>query len=285
MINKQDNCYSLREQSLLLGVNRSTLYYKPAEIRTIDRELMDLLDEQYTRTPFYGVLRMRQFLKSKGYEVGKEHVRTLLRNMGLCAVFPKPKISSSQADHKIYPYLLEGLEIEYPNQIWSTDITYLRLVHGFAYLMAIIDWYSRCVLSYRISNTLDAGFCVEALEEALSKYSTPNIFNSDQGSQFTSLEFTEKLLAAGILISMDGRGRVFDNIFVERLWRSVKYENVYLSDYQNIPEARYGLKNYFEFYNNERFHQALEYKTPWQVYSAATPQTSVKKGGELLVVC
>lgn len=285
MINKQDNCYSLREQSLLLGVNRSTLYYKPAAIRTIDRELMDLLDEQYTRTPFYGVLRMRQFLKSKGYDVGKEHVRTLLRNMGLCAVFAKPKISSSQADHKIYPYLLEGLEIEYPNQIWSTDITYLRLVHGFAYLMAIIDWYSRCVLSYRISNTLDAGFCVEALEEALSKYSTPNIFNSDQGSQFTSLEFTEKLLAAGILISMDGRGRVFDNIFVERLWRSVKYENVYLSDYQDIPEARYGLKNYFEFYNNERFHQALEYKTPWQVYSAATPQTSVKKGGELLVVC
>lgn len=285
MINKQDNCYSLREQSLLLGVNRSTLYYKPAAIRTIDRELMDLLDEQYTRTPFYGVLRMRQFLKSKGYDVGKEHVRTLLRNMGLCAVFAKPKISSSQADHKIYSYLLRGLEIEYPNQIWSTDITYLRLVHGFAYLMAIIDWYSRCVLSYRISNTLDAGFCVEALEEALSKYSTPNIFNSDQGSQFTSLEFTEKLLAAGILISMDGRGRVFDNIFVERLWRSVKYENVYLNDYQDIPEARYGLKNYFEFYNNERFHQALEYKTPWQVYSAATPQTSVKKGGELLVVC
>jgi len=228
---------------------------------------------------------MRQFLNSRGYDVGKEHVRTLLRNMGLCAVFARPKISSSQAEHKIYPYLLEGLEIEYPNQIWSTDITYLRLVHGFAYLMAIIDWYSRCVLSYRISNTLDAGFCVEALEEALSKYSTPNIFNSDQGSQFTSLEFTEKLLAAGILISMDGRGRVFDNIFVERLWRSVKYENVYLNDYQDIPEARYGLKNYFEFYNNERFHQALEYKTPWQVYSAATPQTSVKKGGELLVVC
>ena len=285
MINKQDNCYSLRDQCFLLGLNRSTLYYKPAEIRTIDRKLMDLLDEQYTRTPFYGVLRMRQFLKSKGYDVGKEHVRTLLRNMGLCAVFARPKISSSQADHKIYPYLLEGLEIEYPNQIWSTDITYLRLVHGFAYLVAIIDWYSRCVLSYRISNTLDAGFCVEALEEALSKYSTPNIFNSDQGSQFTSLEFTEKLLAAGILISMDGRGRVFDNIFVERLWRSVKYENVYLNDYQDIPEARYGLKNYFEFYNNERFHQALEYKTPWQVYSAATPQTSVKKGGELLVVC
>ena len=285
MINKQDNCYSLRDQCFLLGVNWSTLHYKPVGINTTDREMMDLLDKQYTRTPFYGVLRMRQFLKSKGYEVGKEHVRTLLRNMGLCAVFAKPKISSSQADHKIYPYLLRGLEIEYPNQIWSTDITYLRLVHGFAYLMAIIDWYSRCVLSYRISNTLDAGFCVEALEEALSKYSTPNIFNSDQGSQFTSLEFTEKLLACGILISMDGRGRVFDNIFVERLWRSVKYENVYLNDYQDIPEARYGLKNYFEFYNNERFHQALEYKTPWQVYSAATPQTSVKKGGELLVVC
>jgi len=246
---------------------------------------MDLLDEQYTKTPFYGVLRMKQFLKSKGHDVGKEHVRTLLRNMGLVAVFPKPKTSSMKADHKIYPYLLRGIKIEYPNQVWSTDITYLRLVYGFAYIMAIIDWYSRFVLSYRISNTLDTGFCVEALEEAIGKYNTPMIFNSDQGSQFTSLEFTEKLLAAGILISMDGRGRVFDNIFVERLWRSVKYENVYLSDYQNIPEARYGLKNYFEFYNNERFHQALEYKTPWQVYSAATPQTSVKKGGELLVVC
>ena len=284
MISKQDN-FSLRDQCLLLGVNRSTLYYKPAEIRPIDRRLMDLLDEQYTKTPFYGVLRMRQFLNSKGYDVGKEHVRTLLRNMGLCAVFPKPRISSMGAKHKIYPYLLRGMKIEYPNQIWSTDITYLRLVYGFAYLVAIIDWYSRCVLSHRISNTLDTGFCVEALDEAIGKYNTPTIFNSDQGSQFTSLEFTEKLLAAGILISMDGRGRVFDNIFVERLWRSVKYENVYLSDYQNIPEARYGLKNYFEFYNNERFHQALEYKTPWQVYSAATPQTSVKKGGELLVVC
>jgi putative transposase len=285
LINKRDNCYSLRDQSLLLGINWSTLYYRPIGINPIDREMMDLLDKQYTNTPFYGVLRMRQFLKSKGYKVGKEHVRTLLRNMGLCAVFPGPKTSNMRADHKIYPYLLRGLEIEYPNQIWSTDITYLRLVHGFAYLVAIIDWYSRCVLSYRISNTLDAGFCVEALEEALSKYKTPDIFNSDQGSQFTSLEFTEKLLAAGILISMDGRGRVFDNIFVERLWRSVKYENIYLNDYQDIPEARYGLKNYFEFYNNERFHQALKYKTPWQVYSDVLPQTSIKKGGELLVVC
>ena len=284
MISKQDN-YSLREQCLLLGINRSTLYYKPAEIRPIDRVLMDLLDEQYTRTPFYGVLRMKQFLNSRKYDVGKEHVRTLLRNMGLCAVFPKPKTSGMKAEHKIYPYLLRGVEIEYPNQVWSTDITYLRLAQGFSYLVAIIDWYSRFVLSYRISNTLDTGFCVEALDEAIGKYNTPNIFNSDQGSQFTSLEFTEKLLAAGILISMDGRGRVFDNIFVERLWRSVKYENVYLSDYQNIPEARYGLKNYFEFYNNERFHQALEYKTPRQVYLGVTSQTSVKKGGELLVVC
>ena len=284
MISKQDN-YSLREQCLLLGINRSTLYYKPAEIRPIDRVLMDLLDEQYTRTPFYGVLRMKQFLNSKGHGVGKEHVRTLLRNMGLVAVFPKPKTSIMKAEHKIYPYLLRGVEIEYPNQVWSTDITYLRLAQGFSYLVAIIDWYSRYVLSYRISNTLDTGFCVEALVEAIGKYNTPNIFNSDQGSQFTSLEFTEKLLAAGILISMDGRGRVFDNIFVERLWRSVKYENVYLSDYQNIPEARYGLKNYFEFYNNERFHQALEYKTPRQVYLGVTSQTSVKKGGELLIVC
>lgn len=284
MISKQDN-YSLREQCLLLGINRSTLYYKPTEIRPIDRALMDLLDEQYTKTPFYGVLRMKQFLNSKGHDVGKEHVRTLLRSMGLVAVFPRPKTSGIKAYHKIYPYLLRGVEIEYPNQVWSTDITYLRLTQGFAYLVAIIDWYSRYVLSYRISNTLDAGFCVEALDEAIVKYNTPNIFNSDQGSQFTSLEFTEKLLAAGILISMDGRGRVFDNIFVERLWRSVKYENVYLSDYQNIPEARYGLKNYFEFYNNERFHQALDYKTPQQVYLGVTSQTSVKKGDELLVVC
>ena len=285
LINKKDKCYSLRDQCLLLGINHSTLYYKPVVINPIDLELMDLLDKQYTSTPFYGVLRMRQFLKSKGYLIGKEHVRTLLRNMGLCAVFPRPKISNSKIHHKIYPYLLEGLEIEYPNQIWSTDITYLRLVRGFAYLVAIIDWYSRCVLSYRVSNTLDTGFCIEALEEALGKYKTPDIFNSDQGSQFTSIEFTEKLLTAGISISMDGRGRVFDNIFVERLWHSVKYENIYLNDYQDIPEARHGLKNYFEFYNNERFHQALKYKTPWQVYSSTMSQRSEKKGGEFQVVC
>ena len=228
---------------------------------------MNLLDEQYTRTPFWGVRNMTTYLRNRGYQVGKDRVRTLLRNMGLVAIFAKPNLSKPHLQHKIYPYLLRDLDIRRPNQVWSTDITYIRLNHGFAYLVAIMDWYSRYVLSWRLSNTLDSRFCVEALQDALERHGRPEVFNSDQGCQFTAQEFIGVLTGAGVTISMDGKGRCLDNIFVERLWRSVKYENVYLYGYQDIPEAREGLRNYFAFYNYERFHQGLDNKTPWQVYT------------------
>lgn len=228
---------------------------------------MRLLDAQYTRTPFWGVRTMRAYLDRLGIDIGMDHTRTLLRALGLAAIYPKPNTSKPCPEHKIYPYLLKGVEVTRPNQVWSTDITYIRLTYGFCYLVAIIDWYSRAVLSWRLSNTLDAGFCIEALQEALLKYGDPEIFNTDQGAQFTSEDFTKILLERHISISMDGKGRCLDNIFVERLWRSVKYENVYLKGYQTIPQARAGLSEYFYFYNNERFHQSLDYKTPWQVYT------------------
>jgi putative transposase len=231
---------------------------------------MNLLDEQYMRTPFWGVRNMTTFIKESGYKtVGKDHVRTLLRQMGLSAIFPKPNLSKPNKAHEIYPYLLKDVDIIRPNQVWSADITYIRLAHGFAYLVAIIDWYSRAVLSWRLSNTLDSGFCVEALQEALTKYGKPGIFNSDQGCQFTSQDFISVLSAARISISIDGRGRCMDNIFVERLWRSVKYEDIYLRGYQTIPEAREGLTRYFEFYNHKRYHQSLDNKKPWQVYMSS----------------
>jgi len=231
---------------------------------------MNLLDIQYTKTPFYGVRKMTAYLRSLGYPVGKCHVRTLLRKMGLEAIFPKKNLSVPHPQHAVYPYLLQDMEITRLNQVWSADITYIRLTEGFAYLTAVIDWHSRAVLSWRLSNTLDASFCVEALQEALSKYGSPEIFNTDQGSQFTSQVFVNEFISRSISISMDGRGRCLDNIFVERLWHSVKYENVYLYGYRTIPEARAGLKDYFNFYNKERFHQSLDYKTPWEVYSAGT---------------
>lgn len=227
---------------------------------------MRLLDKQYTLTPFYGVIKMTNFLRRLGHKIGKHKVRTLLRKMGLIAVYPEPKTSKKHPGNKVYPYLLRGLNIIRPNQVWAADITYIRLAEGFAYLVAIIDWFSRYVLSWQLSNALDADFCVEALGGAF-KYGRCDIFNSDQGVQFTSKVFTEKLLAAQIKISMDGRGRVFDNIFVERLWRSVKYEKVYLNNYRTIPEARLGLQQYFKLYNTERLHEALNYNTPWEVYS------------------
>ena len=209
---------------------------------------------------------MTAYLKRLGYRVGKKRVRRLMRQMGLQAIYPKPKTSRKHPEHKIYPYLLKGLEITRPNQVWAADITYIRLRQGFAYLVAIMDWFSRYVLAWRLSNTLEADFCVDCLGQAL-EYSTPEIFNTDQGSQFTSGAFTGALLDQGIAISMDGCGRVFDNIFVERLWRSVKYENVYIYEYRTIPEARRGLKQYFDLYNLERLHESLNYQTPWEVYS------------------
>lgn len=226
---------------------------------------MRLLDEQYTHCPFYGVRRMTAWLAQQGHTVNAKRVRRLLRKMGLLAVYPKPSLSQAAGGAQVYPYLLRGVEIERVNQVWSTDITYIRLLSGFIYLVAIIDWYSRYVLAWEVSNTLESSFCVAALDRALQQ-AEPEIFNSDQGAQFTSLMFTERLLQHGVQISMDGRGRALDNIFVERLWRSVKYEEVYLKDYRYAPDAITGLGGYFEFYNRERLHQSLAYKTPEAVY-------------------
>ena len=217
-------------------------------------------------TPFYGVLRMRAWLQRQGYAVNEKRVRRLLRTMGLMAIYPSPKTSRPTASHQIYPYLLRGVAITRPNFVWSADITYVRLAHGFVYLVAIMDWYSRYVLSWRLSNSLETHFCLEALDQALTG-STPQIFNTDQGSQFTSVEFIRRLDQKGIRISMDGRGRALDNIFVERLWRSVKWEEVYVNPYQSVRDAWHGLNRYFVFYNHERPHQALGYMTPAEVHA------------------
>lgn len=229
---------------------------------------MRLLDEQYTRTPFYGARKMTAWLQSIGERVNIKRVRRLMRRMGLEAIYPKPNLSRANAQHKKYPYLLRGLEITRPNQVWGTDITYIRLAGGFVYLVAILDWFSRYVLSWEVSVTLDVSFCLDALERAL-RIGRPEIFNSDQGVQFTCQEFTGRLEAEKIQISMDGRGRALDNVFTERLWRSVKYEEVYLKDYGTVPGAIQNLGGYFGFYNEERLHQALGYKTPAEIYFKA----------------
>ena len=229
---------------------------------------MRLLDEQYTRTPFYGVRKMTAWLRSVGEPVNKKRVRRLMRRMGLEALYPKPNLSRACAQHKKYPYLLKGLAITRSNQVWGTDITYIRLAEGFVYLVAIMDWFSRYVLSWSVSVTLDVGFCLEALEQAL-RINRPEILNSDQGVQFTCADFTGRLEAEKIRISMDGQGRALDNVFTERLWRSVKYEEVYLKDYGTVPVAIQNLNGYFGFYNGERLHQSLGYKTPGDVYFKA----------------
>jgi len=231
--------------------------------------LLRLLNEEYTRHPFYGSRRMKKYLCECGYSVNRKRVQRLMQKLGLVGMSPGPNTSKPHPQHKIYPYRLRGVDIIQPNQVWSTDITYIRLPRGFVYLVAIIDWYSRKVLSWRLSNTMDAGFCVDCLEEAITLYGTPAIFNSDQGSQFTSDAFTGVLLKNRITISMDGRGRALDNIFVERLWRTVKYEEVYLKQHSNMPDLLMGLAQYFQFYNQERWHQALAYKTPDEVYKIA----------------
>jgi putative transposase len=230
---------------------------------------MHLLDEQYTKTPFYGVLRMTEWLQREGHQVNEKRVRRLLREMGLMAIYPKPNLSKPTPGHKTYPYLLKGLIIERPNQVWATDITYVRMQAGFLYLVAILDWYSRYVLSWELSNTMDTEFCLSALERALRHHGKPEIFNSDQGSQFTSHDFTSRLEGAGVKISMDGRGRVFDNILVERLWRSVKYEEIYPKGYTAGEEALYGLAGYFPFYNTDRPHESLGMATPYEVFTGA----------------
>jgi putative transposase len=244
-----------------LGLCRSSLYYQPVPEDEENIRLMNLIDQEFLRYPFFGRRRICQRLREQGEEVNEKRVRRLMRIMGLEAVYPKPKLSRPVKWSEKYPYLLRGLSINRPDQVWAADITYIRLCKGFGYLVAIMDWYSRCVLSWRLSNSLDVSFCLEALEAALQSR-RPEIFNTDQGSQFTSADFLGILRGADIRISLDGRGRAFDNIMVERLWRSVKYENVYLSDYGNLREAENGLGAYFKFYNEVRPHQSLGYKTP-----------------------
>jgi putative transposase len=256
---------SITRQCQLLGLGRASWYYQPRGESERNLRLLNLLDEQYTRTPFYGVPRMTAWLATQGERVNEKRVRRLLRKLGLTALYPKPRLSEPAAGHRIYPYLLRNVAITRVNQVWSTDITYIRLSAGFVYLVAIMDWFSRYVLSWEVSVTLESSFCLAALDWAL-RTARPEIFNSDQGSQFTSIEFTGRLLAQGILISMDGRGRALDNIFVERLWRTVKYEDVYLKDYQSVVSTVSGLGAYFEFYNGTRLHQSLGYKTPAEVY-------------------
>jgi putative transposase len=257
---------SVRDQCRLLGVPRSTVYYEACGPKASDLAVMRRLDEQYTATPFYGVERMTAALRRAGIRIGHNRVRRLLRRMGLEALYPKPRLSvPGGPEHRIYPYLLRGLRIERPHQVWSADITYIRLRQGFVYLMAVLDWFSRYVVSWSLSTTLEAWFCVQALRAAL-RTGRPEIFNTDQGSQFTGGEWLGELRQAGISISMDGRGRAFDNIFTERLWRSVKYEEVYPKDYGDVDEARRSLAAYFELYNRQRLHQALGYRTPAEVH-------------------
>jgi putative transposase len=242
---------SLRRQCELLGVNRSGLYYEPLGESEENLTLMRLLDEQYTRTPFYGSRKMVEWLDTQGFEVNRKRVTRLMALLGIEAIYPKPKLSQPGEGHKIYPYLLRGVGVDRVNQVWSTDITYIRMARGFVYLVAVMDWFSRYVLSWRLSLTLELDFCVDALKCALRR-GRPEIFNSDQGSQFTSEKFIGELAAREIAISMNGRGRCMDNIFVERLWRSLKYEEVYLKDYGSVTEARAGIERYFRFYNQGR---------------------------------
>jgi putative transposase len=249
----------------LLGVNRSSLYYEPITETPENLGLMRRIDEQYTACPFYGSRKMTRWLVKKGEAVNRKRVQRLMRVMGLEAIYPKPRLSLAGHGHRVFPYLLRNVRIERADQVWSSDITYVPLATGFMYLAAIIDWYSRYVLTWRLSNTLDGSFCLEMLEEALSR-GKPEVFNTDQGTQFTAEAWTRRLQTAGVAVSMDGRGRCLDNVFVERLWRTVKYENVYLRGYTTVPQLQEGLECYFPFYNNERLHQALDYQTPAAVY-------------------
>jgi putative transposase len=263
---------SVARQCALLGMARSSWYATPHGESAENLELMRKLDEQYTQTPFYGIRRMTAWLRQQGHAVNHKRVGRLLRLMGVEALYPKPRLSVPGDGAKRYPYLLyllRGRAITAANEVWSTDITYVRLQHGFLYLVAVLDWYSRYVLAWQLSNTLDTGFCLDALERAL-QHGQPAIFNTDQGVQFTSAAYTSRLEQAGIQISWDGRGRALDNVFVERLWRSVKWEEVYLKDYQTVAEAVSGLDRYFRFYNHERPHQALGYQTPAQVYGVVS---------------
>ena len=256
---------SVRRQCELLGLSRSTLYYEAVAETETNLCLMRLIDEQYMATPFYGSRRMTVWLTHAGHAVNRKRVQRLMQLMGLEAIYPKPRLSLANQEHRKFPYLLRGLSVNRVNQVWATDITYVPMSRGFMYLVAVIDWHSRYVLSWRLSNSLESSFCVEALEAALES-GCPEIFNTDQGSQFTNRLFTGCLERAGVSISMDGRGRALDNVFVERLWWSVKYEHVYRHDHQTVASLHQGLDTYLEFFNRKRRHQSLKYETPWDVY-------------------
>ena len=259
----------LLRQCALAGVSRAT-HYAHQRPRLVDEEdpmILRLIDEEYTRHPFFGSRRMVQWLRDRGWAVNRKRVQRLMQQLGLAGMAPGPHTSQPHPEHAVYPYLLREVAITRPNQAWSTDITYIRLAQGFGYLVAIMDWYSRKVLTWRLSNTPDVGFCVDGLQEALRRFGVPEIFNTDQGAQFTSHAFIDALKAHPIRTSMDGRGRAADHIFVERLWRTVQYEDIYLKDYENLAQVQVGLKTYFAFYNGERRHQSLRYQTPDGVYT------------------
>jgi putative transposase len=265
---------SVSAQCRLLDIYRSGVYYQHATETAMNLKLMKLIDKLYLKRPFFGSRRITHYLNNFGYEVNRKRVQRLMRLMAIEGISPKRNTSRASAEHKKYPYLLSGLEITMPDQVWATDITYLPLRRGFIYLVAIMDWFSRYILSWELSNSLETNFCLEALQKAL-RNSKPEIFNSDQGCQFTSCEFTGQLQKSGTKISMDGRGRVFDNIFIERFWRSLKYEEVYLKNYENGTEAFRGICDYMDFYNNERPHQSLGNKTPYQVYECSTTKPEI----------
>ena len=258
----------MRRQCELLGLARSTCYYRPAEESAENLRLMRLMDEQHLRRPFYGSRNLTTFLRRAGESVNRKRVRRLMRLMGIEAMYPRPRTTRRNAEHRVFPYLLRDVEIERPDQVWSSDITYVPMPRGFMYLTAVIDWFSRYVLAWRLSNSLEGSFCVEALEDALCR-GRPEIFNTDQGSQYTAVAFTGRLQEAGIGVSMDGRGRALDNAFIERLWRSVKYEWLYPHGFDTVSALQRGLVEYFAFYNQERFHQGLANRTPAEVYGAA----------------
>ena len=271
MIDKE-HALPITKQCRILNISRSGVYYMPVPVSDKDRELMRTIDEIHLEEPYLGSRGIKSILKRKGYEVGRIHVRTLMRKMGIEALYKKPRLSKPHPGHKVYPYLLRGLDITEANSVWCSDITYIPMAKGFCYLVAVMDWASRKVLSWRLSNTLDVSFCIEALEEALMKYGIPDIFNTDQGSQFTSLEFTDILIKHDIKISMDGRNRWMDNIFIERLWKTVKYQEVYLKAYESISHAKKELAKFFDRYNTRRPHQGLAERTPDEVYWSALPR-------------
>jgi putative transposase len=276
-VQREEPGLSLRRQCQLLSVPRSTLYYQPADVSADELAMMRLIDEQYLKYPFLGSRMMADRLRKLGHVVNRKRAQRLMRIMGLESLAPKPSLSRSHPEHVKYPYLLRNLAVTRANQVWAADITYIPLAQGFAYLVAVIDWFSRAVLSWRLSTTMDTDFCVRALVDALERWGRPEIFNTDQGAQFTAEDFIEVLKAQDIQISMDGKGRCLDNVFVERLWRSLKYEEVFLHVYDAAPQAKAGIGKYFEFFNKERGHQSLGTRTPMEVYEESVVQQRRKK--------